>query len=270
MLFPLFDLNPHKRFPLVTLLIIALNIAVTVWSSTQSEIEQGKIALQYGFVPARLSNVGNGRAIPARVMVINDLNGRPVPRVIGNLSTAPSAVYATFLTTMFLHGGWGHLLMNMWMLWVFGNNIEDRLGHFVYILFYLLGGVLATLAFWVSDPEGLMPVVGASGAVAAVLGGYAVTYPHAKVRTLIFFILFTIIDIPALVLLGIWFALQVASGLMGLWGVALEPVAFWAHIGGFVSGMILVPLLSLGASPPGRDWRKESDELFRYDDRRFQ
>ena len=170
---------------------------------------------------------------------------------------------------MFLHGGWGHLLMNMWMLWVFGNNIEDRLGHFAYLVFYILGGVLATLAFWASDPGSLMPVIGASGAVAAVLGGYAITFPTAKVRTLVFFLLILIVDIPALILLGIWFALQVVSGLMGLWGVVMEPVAFWAHIGGFLAGMILMPLFTLGGSPPGKDWRKETEEMFRFEDPRF-
>ena len=120
-------------------------------------------------------------------------------------------------------------------------------------------------------PVASMPVVGASGAVAAVLGGYAITYPTAKVRTLIFFFLIMIVDLPALLLLGIWFVLQVASGVMGLmaWTSRLEPVAFWAHIGGFVAGMVLMPLLSLGASPPGTDWRKESDDMFRFDDPRW-
>src|SRR6185436_4142400 len=172
-------------------------------------------------------------------------------------------------TMMFLHGGWIHLLSNMWTLWIFGPNIEDRLGRIVFPIFYALGGVVAMLAFWLSDPGGHMPVIGASGAVAAVLGAYAVTFPTAKVRTFVFFILFTIIDLPALVLLGLWFLLQLVSGVMGLWGVAMEPVAFWAHIGGFVAGMILMPLLSLGASPPGTDWRKESEEQFRFEDPRF-
>jgi membrane associated rhomboid family serine protease len=131
-----------------------------------------------------------------------------------------------------------------------------------------MGGILATLCFWFSDPAGLIPVVGASGAVAAVLGGYAVTYPMAKVRTLIFFIFITIVDLPALVLLGLWFVMQVVSGLMGLFDVVLEPVAFWAHVGGFVAGMILMPVLTIGTSPPGTDWRKESDEMFRFDDPR--
>lgn len=270
MLFPLYDLNPHRRFPLLTLLIIAANIAVMAWSSTLSEREQSIVALQYGFVPARLTNLGKGPAVAAPVLAIDNFRGRPVQIAMRQLSTAPADVYATFLTTMFLHGGWGHLLMNMWMLWIFGNNIEDRLGSIMFVVFYLMGGILATLAFWASDPNGLMPVIGASGAVAAVLGGYAITFPTAKVRTLIFLFIITIVDIPALVLLGIWFILQVFSGLMGLWGIALEPVAFWAHIGGFVSGMILMPVLTLGAAPPGTDWRKESDEMFQFNDPRFQ
>src|SRR5262249_53892092 len=128
---------------------------------------------------------------------------------------------------------------------------------------------LATLAFWASDPGGVMPVIGASGAVAAVLGAYAVTFPVTKVRTLIFFIFVLIVDIPALVWLGFWFLTQIISGMMGLWGLPVEPVAFWAHIGGFVAGMILMPILTLGSSPPGVDWRKETDDQFRFDDPRW-
>jgi membrane associated rhomboid family serine protease len=269
MLFPLYDLNPHNRFPLITLLIIAANLAVTAWIWPLSDTKQNKIALQYGFVPARLSHIGQGQAIKVPILAISKRSGRPVKIGDEQLSTKASDVYVTFFTTMFLHGGLMHLVMNVWMLWIFGNNIEDRLGHLMYFVFYILGGVIATLAFWASDPNGATPVVGASGAVAAVLGAYAVTFPTAKVRTVIFVILIAIVDIPALVLLGIWFALQVVSGLMGMWGVVLEPVAFWAHIGGFVAGMILMPLLTLGASPPGKDWRKESDEMFRFEDPRF-
>lgn len=269
MLFPLYDLNPHRRFPWLTLIIIAINVAVTAWTSTLPHREQGELALRYGFMPARLSQVGKGQPVQAPLMEIDPL-AQEVKRV-GQmpLSTAPSEVYPTFLTTMFMHGGWIHLLTNMWMLWIFGNNVEDRLGHLIFAAFYLMGGLLATTCFWFSDPNGVIPVVGASGAVAAVLGGYAITYPTAKVRTLIFFIIITIVDIPALAVLGIWFALQLFSGVLGLWGVVLEPVAFWAHIGGFVAGIVLMPLLSIGASPPGTDWRKESDEMFRFDDPRI-
>lgn len=268
MLFPLYDLNPHNRVPWLTLIIIAANIAVTAWTSSLSEPDANLVALHYGFVPERLTQVGSGQ--PVQAGMFQQLPGRDRLVLVKHvqLSTAPAAVYPTFLTTMFLHGGWGHLIMNMWMLWVFGNNIEDRLGHFVYICFYLVGGVIATVCHWVVDPHSTVPVVGASGAVAAVLGGYAVTYPTAKVRTLVFFFLITIIDLPAMVLLGIWFVLQLGSGLIFLQGVPMEPVAFWAHIGGFVAGMVLMPLLSLGAAPPGTDWRKELDELFRFDDPR--
>jgi membrane associated rhomboid family serine protease len=268
MLFPLYDLNPHRRFPWFTLLLIAINVAVTAWSSTLSEREQTELTIRHGFTPARLTHVGQGQAILLPVMGIDPATREP--KQIGQMpvSTLPSDVYPTFVTTMFMHGGWLHLLSNMWMLWIFGNNIEDRLGHVMFLAFYAVGGLLATCCFWISDPNGTLPVVGASGAVAAVLGGYAVTWPSAKVRTLIFFIFIAIVDLPALAVLGVWFVLQLFSGLAGLAGVVLEPVAFWAHIGGFVAGMLLMPLLSIGASPPGTDWRQETDELFRFDDPR--
>ncbi len=268
MLFPLYDLNPHRRFPWFTLILIGVNFAITASMSGLDQLETSAMAMRYGFVPARLSRAGQGKPIEAPVKAIDPQTGKEVQvdRVL--LSTKSSDVYLTLITTMFLHGGWLHMITNMWMLWVFGNNIEDRLGHFMFVVYYFVGGILATLCFWLSDPNGTIPVVGASGAVAAVLGGYAVTYPGAKVRTLIFFFLIAIVDLPALVLLGLWFALQVVSGLLGLWNIVMEPVAFWAHIGGFVAGLVLMPVMSLGASPPERDWRKEADELFRFDDPR--
>jgi membrane associated rhomboid family serine protease len=268
MLFPLYDLNPHRRFPWLTLAIIAANVAVMAWMTILNSEARNEVALRYGFVPARLTQIGKGQPVAAPVMAVDRRRGEIVPVAMVRLSTAPADVYSTFLTTMFLHGGWGHLVMNMWMLWVFGNNIEDRLGHLMYVAFYMVGGIVATLCHWLSatGPNALVPVVGASGAVAAVLGGYAITYPTAKVRTLIFLIIITIVDLPALVVLGIWFALQLASGLLGLMQMPVEPVAFWAHIGGFVTGIVLMPILSLGASPPGTDWQKESDDMFRFDD----
>jgi membrane associated rhomboid family serine protease len=268
MLFPLYVLNPRQRFPLVTLLIIAANILVMGWLSQVRDIEQTKIAAEYGFVPARLTFLGSGKRVNVPVQTLK-IFGMPGPQLVRQVSTDAGDVYRTFFTMMFLHGGWMHLLMNMWMLWIFGPNIEDRLGHLVFPIFYVFGGVVAMLVFWVSDQFGRMPVIGASGAVAAVLGAYAVTFPAAKVRTLFFFIFILIFDLPALLLLGIWFMLQVLSGMLGLWGFAMEPVAFWAHVGGFVAGMILMPLLSFGASPPGADWRKETDDVFRFEDPRF-
>jgi len=268
MLFPLYDLNPHSRFPLITLLLIAANVVATLAVWPLPEARQSRIALEYGFVPARLSQAGRGKEVVVPVMEV-DRRGRQ--RKIGeeHLSTNTRDVYVTFLTTMFLHGGIMHLALNMWMLWIFGNNIEDRLGHVMFTVFYVLGGIVATLVFWASDPNGTTPVIGASGAVAAVLGAYAITFPHAKVRTLIFVLFIFVVDMPALVLLGIWFVMQLVSGVMGAWGMPLEPVAFWAHIGGFVAGMILMPLFTLGASPPDKDWRQETKDLFQFDDPRF-
>ena len=268
MLFPLYDLNPHHRFPWFTLLLIAANLGMTAWMNSLNEREQSEIALRYGFVPARLSELGKGKPVAAPLLAVDPQSKKPVRIGAIALSTEPADVYLTFLTTMFLHGGWLHVVTNMWMLWVFGNNIEDRLGHLTFVAYYLIGGVLATMCFWFSDPGGMIPVVGASGAVAAVLGGYAVTYPMAKVRTLVFLVFIMVVDLPALVVLGLWFAMQVVSGLMGLFEVVLEPVAFWAHVGGFAAGLVLMPLLTIGASPPGRDWRKESDDMFRFDDPR--
>ena len=209
--------------------------------------------MEYGFVPARLTHIGKGQPIVGQVQ-----GGRLVRAVVVRFPSrgfrrSLADVYPTFLTTMFLHGGWVHLLMNMWMLWVFGNNVEDRLGHLFIWRFIWPAVSIATLAFWASAPDALTPVVGASGAVAAVLGGYAVTFPTAKIRTLLFlFVFITIVDMPALVWLGIWFITQLYSGLMGLWGVPLAPVAFWAHIGGFVAGMILIAAVVAGGIAPGQ------------------
>lgn len=269
MLFPLYVLNPRQRFPLVTLVIIGTNFAVMFWMGSHREAKQTVVAAKYGFVPARLTQLGKPLVINVPVQTIDFFGVRLLQRVV-QVSTDPRDVYTTFVTTLFLHGGWAHLLLNMWSLWVFGQNIEDRLGHLVFLMLYMVGGVLATLTFWLSNPDGVMPVVGASGAIAAVLGAYAITFPAAKVRTLVFFLFIMIVDLPALLFLGIWFLIQVTSGMFGLGGgFAQQPVAFWAHIGGFVAGMILMPLLSFGSSPPGADWRKETDELFRFDDPRW-
>jgi membrane associated rhomboid family serine protease len=249
-------------------LLIGINVLAMVPMTGLDDTAQSRIALRYGFVPARLTHLGRGQPVAAPILEFDPRSGRPVRAGVAQLSTAPADVYPTFITTMFLHGGWWHLIMNMWMLWIFGNNVEDRLGHFLFIAYYLAGGIVATLCHWALTfgDNSLIPVIGASGAVAGVLGGYAVTFPTARVRTLVFIILITIIDMPAVVWLGIWFVSQLISGVLGLlMQVPAAPVAFWAHIGGFVAGIVLMPLMSLGASPPGTDWREESDELFRFD-----
>jgi membrane associated rhomboid family serine protease len=221
---------------------------------------------RYGFIPKRVSDLRTGQALVVQTTQLNR-RGDPVPGKIMQLSANPSDVYLTFLTTMFMHGGWMHLVFNMWFLWVFGNNIEDRLGRLMFVCYYLLGGVVGTVCQWFFDPMSKVPVIGASGAVAAVLGGYAVTYPKAVVKTLVFFGLILILDLPALLVLGIWFIIQTLQGL-GILPSMGSPVAFWAHIGGFLAGIALIPILGLGAAPPGVNWHQEVDDLFRFDDPR--
>jgi membrane associated rhomboid family serine protease len=146
--------------------------------------------------------------------------------------------FAALFTSMFLHGGWGHLLGNMWFLWIFGNNVEDSMGHLRFLLFYTLCGLAAAGAHVFSDPSSTLPMVGASGAISAIMGAYLLLYPRAKVKTVIFIIIFfTVLELPAFLYLGYWFLLQ----LFGVLGPSVGGgVAFWAHIGGFVAGVALI------------------------------
>jgi membrane associated rhomboid family serine protease len=265
MLFPLYDLNPHRRFPWVTVLIIVLNTVILGSEGISPTIDT---VYHYGFIPKRLTEIGRDKPLEVTVLEVND-RGDVVQGPRKTLSERPRDVYLTFVTAMFLHGNWLHLIMNMWMLWIFGNNVEDRLGRFMYVCFYLLGGMIGSVCQWAADPHSTMPVIGASGAVAAVLGGYAITYPKAVVRTLIFFGLVLMFDLPALVVLGFWFLLQMLAGLRVMPELlGGEHIAFWAHIGGFLAGVVLMPILSIGASPDDVDWKREVQDLFKFDDPR--
>ena len=266
-MFPLYDRNPRVRFPWITLLLIGANVFF-FWKSIESgdQEEFAKVVLTHGFVPQRLTNIGEDQPIVIeQPIVVIDEKGREQRMLLqANLSTEPREVYPTLVTMMFLHGGWLHLLSNMWMLWVFGDNVEDRLGRFVFVFFYLVGGVVAILVQWATDPSGAQPVIGASGAVAAVLGAYLITFPSAKVRTLVFLGFPLLFDLPAFLVLGAWFAMEVLSGLQA-WGApegVQVSIAFWAHVGGFLAGVLLMPMLTIGAQPPGEDWRAESREMF--------
>ena len=154
-------------------------------------------------------------------------------------------VAVPFFTSMFLHGGWLHLIGNMWYLWIFGDNIEDRLGHFTYLLFYLLCGLGAGVVHTVLNANTTVPSIGASGAIAGVLGAYVVSYPFARVLTLIpIFIFLQVIEIPAVIVLGLWFVMQFLYGTasLALTGPNAGGVAWWAHVGGFIIGILLVGL----------------------------
>lgn len=269
-MFPFHDNNPVVRSPFVTIVLIVANVLAFLWLiNLPNDRARETAVVQRGFIPARLAQLSNPN------LIINvDLDEqekedipqiRQAPPLRFQLPPDRKEILSSLVTAMFLHGGWMHLLGNMWFLWLFGNNIEDRLGHFVFTCFYLIGGVFASLCHWLYDPASAVPVIGASGAVAAVLGAYAVTFPKARVKCLVFLIIFvTIIELPALVVLGIWFAGQLLDA-MGSVHLGLDGgVAFWAHVGGFISGAVLMPLLAAGAPPPGRAWHDEAREAFDY------
>ncbi len=207
-MFPIRDHNPSGRTPYVVYTLIALNVALYL-VTLAIEPDPDALALFYA----------NWAIVPFRITDGTHL--------------------VTLISSMFLHGGFLHLAGNMLFLWIFGDNLEDDMGHLIFLAFYLIGGVGSGLIHVVSAPGSIIPTVGASGAIAAVMGGYLLLYPKARVDILfIFIIFFKILPVPAWVMLGLWFALQL------LGGVNSDPtsggVAFWAHIGGFVIGLVLV------------------------------
>jgi membrane associated rhomboid family serine protease len=280
-LFPLKDNLPTRRFPIITLLLIVINVGVYVWQTqfpVEPKLEQvglGAIdasALEYGAIPQRITHpsesecffgvVPQGRSQLGQEVVCE---GTPelaeAERRAGETAIGPrgetvtveapvpleqAAWWLTILTSMFMHGGLLHLGGNMLFLWIFGNNIEDSMGRPRFVLFYLLAGTVAVYAQAALDPSSTVPTIGASGAVAGVLGGYALLHPRARVLTLIFIVFFvTLVEVPAMVILGIWFLLQFlpAIGQTALPEVAGEGgVAYFAHVGGFIFGLAAIKL----------------------------
>lgn len=216
-MFPIYDDNPRERPPLVTWALMGVSIAVWLWQAQLGPDGMQAAIVSLGLIPAVL--FGQVQLSP-------------------QLETVPP--WATIFTSMFMHGGWLHLGGNMLYLWIFGDNVENAMGRFRYFIFYLLCGVAAAMGQGFSAPGSQIPMVGASGAISGVLGAYLLLHPRANVRTLIFFFPFVrLIYIPALVVLGVWFAMQILGGLStpGDRG----GVAFWAHAGGFVAGAALIP-----------------------------
>jgi hypothetical protein len=219
---PLKDDQPRYSAPLVNWFLIGLNVLIFVWelALTMSDPHAlDALVSQFGVVPSHLTAF-----------------------LAGSPRYSLAAVILPFFTAMFLHGSWMHVLGNMWFLYIFGDNVEDYLGHFPYLLFYLLTGLIAMLAQVAVDPHSHLPTIGASGAIAGVLGAYFVLYPRARVLTWFFvFVLW----VPAWVILGYWFVLNFLSGTatsVAYQGRALGGVAFWAHVGGFIAGLALVRL----------------------------
>ena len=223
-MFPIRDEIPSQRAPLVTWALLLVNVVVFAWQLSLPEEGVRQLFYLFGIVPARISS----------------------PQWAASVGFESRGL-VSFLTSMFLHGGLFHLVSNLWTLWIFGDNVEDRMGRTRFLAFYLLCGVAAGTIHWWSSPTSTLPTVGASGAIAGVLGAYLRWYPTAKVLTLIpvvFYPLF--VDLPAILYLGFWFVAQLFSGVLSL-GLPenVGGVAFWAHIGGFVTGMLLCGLFAV-------------------------
>lgn len=216
---PLRDDQPRFSTPFLTYFLIAINLVIYYGEFMLSPPSERSLLYQLGLVPAH------------------------VVAVVSGVSHAPAAAaLLPIFTSMFLHGSWMHVIGNMWFLWIFGDNIEDYLGHFQYLVFYLLSGVTAALAQVVLSPDSRIPTVGASGAIAGVLGAYFLLYPKARVLT--WFPLIFFFYLPAWVLLGFWFVMQFVSGTVSSAAGASQGggIAFWAHVGGFIAGILLIKI----------------------------
>ncbi len=232
---PLRDRNPTRTRPVLTWLLIAVNVAMFMHQASLDDAGFELFVRRYGLVPAWLT------------------------------SGEYSGSYVTPFTSMFMHGGWLHLISNMWSLYIFGDNVEDALGRLRYFMFYMLSGMGAALAQVAIDPDSMVPMVGASGAIAGVLGAYMRLFPHARVVTLIPILFFFLLrEIPAVLFIVFWFALQVFMGLGSLApvqaGGSEGGVAFFAHIGGFIAGLMLVNKLRPVRNPTA-GFRRPGGEL---------
>jgi membrane associated rhomboid family serine protease len=245
--FPLKDNIPTRRFPVLTVAIIVLNVGMFFFfqeatlSLSGASVDDENV-VDYGAIPYEITHPGDECGLTQT----GDVACEGQPGVEGPAPDQPPA-WVTLFTSMFMHGGLLHIAGNMLFMWIFGNNVEDSMGRPRFVAFYLLGGLAATFAQILIDPNADVPTIGASGAVAAVLGGYILLYPRARVVTLIFIIFFiTVIELPAYVVLGLWFLLQLLYGTAEL----AQPVgggggvAYFAHIGGFVFGLALIKLFA--------------------------
>ena len=199
-MFPISDVIPSRTTPVITVTLIALNALAWLYELQLDDYDLELLVRYYGVVPAAFA-------------------------------------WSDLLSSMFLHAGWTHFLGNMLFLWIFGDNVEDRLGHVGYLLFYLACGALAAMAQVFVSPSSTVPMIGASGAIAGVMGAYFVLYPHSRVLAVVFFVfIFDVIEIPAIFFLGVWFLMQLFSGVGSVVDAAEGGIAFMAHVGGFAAG----------------------------------
>ena len=241
MMFPIRDENPQLQVPFITYSLIAVN--VIAWLALQ----------RTGIEPALSASVCQYGLIPA------DLTGTVSPGLSTVCSVDGQPDWHTVITSMFMHGSWMHLLGNMWFLWIFGNNVEDAMGPILFTFFYLLSGLAASAAQVLADLHSTIPMVGASGAIGGVMGAYIVLYPKVHVHMLLFLVVFVrTFAIPAIAMLGYWIVVQIFGAVSSM-GASGGGVAFWAHIGGFIAGMLLIFLFkdeSMLAKHPFRGWKQ--------------
>ena len=272
---PLKDNNPTSRFPVVTVALIVVCVAVFIWQlnfPTNDRLDEAgfesvdQSALEYGAIPYRITHPSAGKCDIGAVDEVAPqqfqagvvcpgtrdydealARSRANPQDdLGPFEIDQKPWWVTLLSSMFMHGGILHIAGNMLFLWVFGNNIEDRLGRVKFLLFYLLAGLIAVYTQALIDPGSTAPTIGASGAIAGVLGAYALLFPRARVLTLIFIIFFvTLVEIPALILLAIWFILQFvpALGQVAVGTGGDQGVAYFAHVGGFAFGLAVAAVM---------------------------
>jgi len=244
---PLRDNIPSRTIPYVNYVMIGLCTIVFLVQLTESPNE-ATMSERFGMIPARVMHPDRPVEIPVAEEMTGEYELRrtrdgdivqvPVVRtVLREAAPSPMPPIFTLLTCIFLHGGWMHIIGNMWFLWIFGDNVEDRFGHWGYLAFYLLAGVAASVTHLLSEAGSTIPTIGASGAIAGVMGAYLVSYPHSRVVTLVplLYIFYTTV-LPAPVFLGIWFVIQFFQGVSSVTAVETEGVAWWAHIGGFAVG----------------------------------
>jgi|SRR6185436_15814376 membrane associated rhomboid family serine protease len=244
-MFPIGDDNQGRlTTPVVVYVIIAINLAVFLLFQQAGATAQGEhFTYGYSVIPLEITtgtDLTEPMVVPDEPPIVDPRTGRRERPVIPE-APGPSPIYLTLLTSMFMHGGWLHLLGNMLYLWIFGDNIEDNFGHGKFLLFYLICGLVAAFAQIAADPNSVIPSLGASGAIAGVLGAYLIMFPRNRVRNIVFLgFLITTVELPAIIVLGFWIVLQFVNQYTASFEHAQGGgVAYMAHIGGFISGLIL-------------------------------
>ena len=235
MFFPYKDDNPRLLVPFVTYTIIALNLIVFFYQMGLGIVAGQEFTLSFGLIPATFTDLPRGDITIAYAQYLSEAANSRI-----FLDAVPNSPCLTVFTSMFMHGGMMHLFGNMLFLWIFGDNVEGALGHVKFAGFYILCGIGAAVGQIFIDVNSMVPMIGASGAISGVLAAYMLRYPRARIHTFVFlFVIFTTIHVPAFIVIGIWFATQVMSGLSTLGANTGGGVAWFAHIGGFITGVLL-------------------------------